>query len=133
VVAVAVLLLIVLKDDGGSDESGSTTTASQPAQTGGNTAPASQKPKPEVTTIVIDKSGEPVGGIAEISVDEGDRVHFKVESAVADEIHLHGYDIGKDVEAGGSVTFDFAATIEGILEAELESRGAQILELTVNP
>ena len=39
----------------------------------------------------------------------------------------------KDVEAGGSVSFDFPATIEGVFEAELESRKEQILELTVNP
>jgi hypothetical protein len=39
----------------------------------------------------------------------------------------------KDVEAGGSVSFDFPATLEGVFEAELEDRGEQILELTVNP
>ena len=36
-------------------------------------------------------------------------------------------------EAGGTVTFAFPATIEGIFEAELEDRGEQIVELTVNP
>jgi hypothetical protein len=120
VVAVAVVLFVVLSggDDGSSD--GTATTASQPAQ-------------PAVTTIVIDKSGKPVGGIAEITVNEGEPVRFKVKSAVADEVHMHGYDIGKDVEAGGSVSFDFPATLEGVFEAELESRKEQILELRVNP
>jgi hypothetical protein len=37
------------------------------------------------------------------------------------------------VKAGGSVSFDFPATIEGVFEAELEGRREQILELTVNP
>jgi hypothetical protein len=46
---------------------------------------------------------------------------------------MHGYEIGKNVKAGGSVTFEFPATIEGVFEAELESRKEQILELTVNP
>jgi len=32
-----------------------------------------------------------------------------------------------------SVTFDFPATLEGVFEAELESRKEQILELRVNP
>ena len=60
-------------------------------------------------------------------------MRFKVESAVADEVHMHGYDIGKDVKAGGTVTFDFPATLEGVFEAELESRKEQILELTGQP
>ena len=39
----------------------------------------------------------------------------------------------KDVAAGGSVSFDFPADIEGIFEAELEGREEQIAELRVNP
>jgi hypothetical protein len=129
VVAVAVALFVILSDDdgdGSSDGAATTgTTATQPAES----APA----EPAVTTIAVDKSGKPVGGIAEISVNEGEEVRFRVESAVADEVHMHGYEIGKDVEAGGSVSFAFPATIEGVFEAELESRKEQILELRVNP
>lgn len=110
VVVVAVVLLIVLKS-GGSD-SGSTTKG--------------------VTTIVI-KHGKPVGGIAQLTYDRGGEVRFEVDSDVSDEVHMHGYDIMKDVKAGGSVSFDFPATIEGVFEAELEGRKEQILELTVNP
>jgi Cu/Zn superoxide dismutase len=117
VVIVAVVLLIVLKSGCESSSNGTTTT--------GKAAP--------VTTIVVDQKGKPVGGIAEISLNEGEEVRFKVESAVADEVHMHGYEIGKNVKAGGSVAFDFPATIEGVFEAELESRKEQILELTVNP
>jgi heme/copper-type cytochrome/quinol oxidase subunit 2 len=120
VVILAVVLLVVLKDNGNDSNDGPTTTASGSGE-------------PAVTTIVIDKSGKPVGGIAEISVNEGDPVRFKVKSAIADEVHMHGYDIGKDVEAGGSVSFDFPATLEGVFEAELEGRKEQILELRVNP
>jgi hypothetical protein len=112
VVVVAIVLLVVLKNGSGSD-SGTTE--------GG-----------KLTTIVI-KHGKPVGGIAQLTYNEGETVRFKVDSDVSDEVHMHGYDIMKDVKAGGSVTFEFPATIEGIFEAELESRKEQILELTVNP
>jgi len=128
VVVVAVVLLVVLKDDGGDSSSDKTTTGAASGGQG-STGPA----QAAVPTIVIDKSGKPVGGIAEISVEEGEEVRFKVKSAVADEVHMHGYDIMKDVKAGGSVTFDFPATLEGIFEAELEGRREQILELRVNP
>lgn len=85
-----------------------------------------------VPTIVI-KNGQPVGGIRQLTYNKGERVHFKVASDISEEVHMHGYDIMKDVKAGGTVTFDFPATIEGVFEAELEGRKEQILELTVNP
>lgn len=109
VLAIAVVLLVVLSSGGSSD---STTKG--------------------VTTIAIE-NGKPVDGIAQLTYNEGERVRFKVESDVGDEIHVHGYDVMKDVKAGGSVSFDFPATIEGVFEAELEGRKEQILELTVNP
>jgi hypothetical protein len=109
VLVAAVVLLVVLSSGGGS---GSTTKG--------------------VTTIVV-KNGKPVGGVAQLTYNEGEQVRFKVDSDVGDEIHLHGYDLMKDVKAGGSVSFDFPATIEGVFEAELEGRKEQILELTVNP
>jgi len=109
VLVVAVVLLVVLS--GGGD---------------------SEKTTKGVTTITI-KDGKPVGGVAQLTYNEGEQVRFKVDSDVSDEVHMHGYDIMKDVEAGGSVSFDFPATIEGVFEAELEDRKEQILELTVNP
>lgn len=109
VLAIAVVLLVVLSSGGSSDNA-----------TKG------------VTTITI-KNGKPVGGIAQLTYNEGEQVRFKVDSDVSDEVHMHGYDIMKDVKAGGSVSFDFPATIEGVFEAELEGRKEQILELTVNP
>ena len=128
VVVVAVVLLVVLKDNGGGNSNENTTTG---AASGGQGSTGSAQAA--IPTIVIDKSGKPVGGITEISLEEGEEVRFKVQSAVADEVHMHGYDIMKDVKAGGSVTFDFPATLEGIFEAELEGRKEQILELRVNP
>jgi hypothetical protein len=113
VVVVAVVLLVVLKDGGGN----STATSN-----------ASGK----VPTIVV-KDGKPVGGIRDLTYNKGERIRFRVDSDVGDEVHVHGYDIAKDVEAGGSVGFDFPATIEGVFEAELEARKEQIIELTVNP
>jgi hypothetical protein len=127
IVAVAVVLFAVLRDDGEGKKVDKSAAPAQTTNTADNTVT-----KPKITTIVI-KNGKPVGGIAKLTYDEGEQVRFKVDSDVSDEVHMHGYDIMKDVEAGGSVTFDFPATIEGIFEAELEDRGEQILELTVNP
>ena len=42
---------------------------------------------------------------------------------------MHGYDIKKDVPAGGSVSFSFPADIEGVFEIELDGRGEQIAQI----
>lgn len=121
---------------GSSDDNGDTTVESS-----GNAAAPSQKAaegsgakskEPNVPTIVI-RNGEPVGGIEELEYSAGDQIRFEVESDVADEVHVHGYDLAEDVPAGGSVSFDFPAEIEGIFEVELEGRKEQIAELRVNP
>ncbi len=116
IIVVAIVLLVVLKNNG-SDNGGSTTS---------NAAVGA------VPTIVV-KNGKPVGGIRELTYSKGDQVRFKVDSDVSDEIHVHGYDLMKDVKAGGSVSFDFPADLEGVFEAELEGRKEQIIELRVNP
>src|SRR6476619_700208 len=86
-----------------------------------------------VLFVVVNKSGQPVGGIKELDYNQGDQVSFRVRSGVADEVHVHGYDLHKDVKAGGTVSFSFPASLTGIFEAELESRKQQIIELRVNP
>lgn len=88
--------------------------------------------EPEVLTIqVVDE--KPVGGVAKLKVKKGDQIHFIVESDSKQEVHLHGYDVAKDVDPGEPAEFDLKATIEGVFEAELEDPGVQILKLTVEP
>lgn len=113
-VVVAVVLLIVLS--GGDSNSSSSTDAGK------------------VPTIVVGKEGHPVGGVKELVYRKGDQIHFKVEVPFEEEIHLHGYDVAKEVpKGGGTVTYNLPAEIEGEFEAELEGRGEQIVQLTVEP
>jgi hypothetical protein len=117
-IAIAVLVVLLIVLSGGDDNSSTTTTSD------GSTA--------SIPTIQI-KDGEPVGGIQDLSFDKGGDIKFRVDSDAAWEIHFHGYDIPMDVKAGGSVTFDVPATIEGVFEVEIEQTATQIAEITVNP
>jgi heme/copper-type cytochrome/quinol oxidase subunit 2 len=109
----------------------STATTTTPTATGG--ANARTPPAPTYTTIRV-KGGQPVGGVKTITVDKGDRVRIQVSSPdTSDEIHLHGYDLSRDLKAGGRVRFSFKATADGIYEIELESVGTQIGKLVVEP
>lgn len=86
----------------------------------------------DVPTIVV-RDGEPVDGVEELEFSAGEEIRFRVSSDAAEEIHVHGYDISKDVPAGGTIEFAFPAELEGIYEAELEALGIQIAELRINP
>jgi hypothetical protein len=137
VIAVVAVVIIVAASGGSddSDKAGTSTSTSQPQASGQGQAtstPGEQPDEPPLPEITI-KNGKPAGGVTKIRVKEGDRIRFRVVSDVADEVHVHAYDIHKDVAPGKPVTFDFKATITGITEAELEEHGEQIAAIRVDP
>ena len=108
---------------------GTTTTATTATTT--TTTTTTTSVAAPVTIRVLVKGGKPVGGIQRATVKKGQKVAIVVHSDVADEVHVHGYDLHKDVEPGGTVRIVFPATITGVFEAELEDRKLQIVQLTV--
>jgi len=118
-------------DSTASDPASASTSTATPTSSTGSTSTATT-PEPAVQTVRV-VNGQPAGGIKTISYTKGDQIRLKVQSDTADEIHVHGYDLKKDVTAGGSVEFDFKATIEGRFEVELENAGTQIAMLEVDP
>jgi heme/copper-type cytochrome/quinol oxidase subunit 2 len=83
------------------------------------------------TLAVTVRDAKPVGGVQHLTVDKGDAVTIRVTSDVADEVHVHGYDLMQDVAPGAPVQVHFTATIAGRFEIELESRSTPIAELEV--
>jgi len=118
-------------NDSESASTDTTTTATTTTTTDTTTTTTEAEKPTEVKVVVV--NGSPQGGIVRQTVNKDDQVVLVVTSDVADEIHLHGYDKAKDVAAGGTVRLPFKATIPGRFEAELESRGVQIAEITVEP
>jgi hypothetical protein len=84
------------------------------------------------TTVRV-VNAKPEGGVKKLEFKKGDQVRFTVVSDTADEIHVHGYDLMKDVEKGGSVSFSFKGSIDGRFVVELEGHKQQIAELDVTP
>lgn len=129
-------LLVALAVAAGLAACGSSTEVNEATNGNGVTRPGdgpeSASMGGKVPAIVI-RDGEPVGGVKKLEYSAGDQIRFEVTSDVADEVHVHGYDLMQDVPAGGTVSFDFPAEIEGIFEAELEVRKEQIAEIRVNP
>jgi hypothetical protein len=63
----------------------------------------------------------------------GDGALIRVESSVAGELHLHGYDLYFDLVADGVTEVAFSAEIPGIFEAELEDTHTLVFEIEVTP
>lgn len=60
-----------------------------------------------------------------------DIVEITVHSDVAEQVHVHGYDLLLPLQAGQANTLRFTADIPGIFEVELEKSGVKLIELEV--
>jgi len=118
--------------DNGSGGSGSTPVG---ATTGNTSGPASLSKSSSVTNLEVTIAAGKVAPdpSRKVEVATGDHVHISVTSDHADEVHVHGYDIEKEVSAGGKVTIDFTADIPGQFEVEAHKLSPSLLfTLVVN-
>ena len=60
-------------------------------------------------------------------------MRFRVRHGGAEEVHVHGYDIKKDLAANETANVSFEASIPGIFEIELERSGTPLGRLKVEP
>jgi FtsP/CotA-like multicopper oxidase with cupredoxin domain len=134
-VVIAVIAVILLSSAGGGDDEVAATPTAAPTATAeaGTDATATPQETPEATPTP--KPQPPLigpGKVTELEFKEGDQIVFLARADGPEEVHVHGYDIAKDVDTE-PVRFSFPATITGIFEIELENSGEQIAELRVDP
>jgi hypothetical protein len=126
-------------DDGEASPPTATTTATvapnpAPTETAPTPTETQAPPKPKIArALIVVRGGEPIGGIRRLSMRKDRWLILVVRSDVADHVHVHGYDIMRDVAPGAPARFDLRTTIVGRFEIELEDRGKQIAQLTVAP
>jgi heme/copper-type cytochrome/quinol oxidase subunit 2 len=134
--AVAVVLFLVLRPDDVDEKPltlpETTTTGTTTTVTVTVPQPPPGPPPPANVRVTI-RDGLPVGGVRRVTVARGRRVVLLVTSDVADHVHLHGYDVMRDVGPGAPARLQFRATIPGRFEVELEDAGLQIADVTVRP
>jgi heme/copper-type cytochrome/quinol oxidase subunit 2 len=75
--------------------------------------------------------GQVSGDTGRVPVPVGDQVTLTVTSDVADEVHLHGYDLTAALTPGTPAELTFDATIPGVFEVELHEAGTVLLSLQV--
>ena len=138
VVAVGLFVFLRPNDDEDTSPTTPTTTTTTPTTVTDRepsvpppTRPPSPPPPAQVRITV--RGGTPVGGVRRVTVGKGRRVVLIVTSDVADHVHLHGYDVMRDVAPGRPARLAFTATIVGTVEAELEDRRVPLARITTQP
>ncbi|MDQ6805671.1 MAG: hypothetical protein M3065_12050 [Actinomycetota bacterium] len=95
-------------------------------------APATRFRSAGPTTILV-RAGVPVGGVHQLTYKKGAIIEITVRSDRADEIHFHGYDLHRELPAGGAAHLRLRATIEGSFPIELENEGGTLAQVVVEP
>ena len=126
-IVVAAVLFIILRPAGESEAKQTKTT---PTTAPPQPRPPPPQPSPPAMVRLVVPDGKPVGAIRNVTVAKGRRIVLIVTSDVPDEVHLHGYDLRRNVAAGETVRLPFTATIVGTVEVELESRGLPLARIT---
>jgi plastocyanin len=126
VLAVALSVAVAVAGCGGDDGDGTaaSTTATSAAASSSTGAPVGS-----VVQVVV--AGGTAHGPTEVEVATGDQVTVRVTSDIADEVHVHGYDLTAAVEAGGTAELTFTADRPGEYQVELEAAGLPLFELRV--
>lgn len=106
--------------------------APAPAATAAATAAPDPSPTSDVQVIEASYAGGQVTGVdARIEVPLGGKVLLRISSDVAEEIHVHGYDLYVDIPAGGTGEVAFTADLPGAYEVELHDAGRPMFQLRV--
>ena len=137
---VLTLLLIACGESGSPTTTtlSTTTTASQSTTT--ETPPATTTTTEITTTsasldlpLIKVEDGVKTEGLDTISVRIGETVRFEVEADIADEIHVHGYDLSVETIPDEEVLVEFVADATGIFEVEIEGLALHIVDIEVTP
>jgi hypothetical protein len=124
-VSVALPAVVLL---GGCAGKAPATTSPSGASSSGTAASSSAAAKKIVVTITHGKAS---GDTGRIPVKLNSPVTIQVTSDTADEVHLHGYDIEKELVPGKPTTISFVANQSGIFEVELHKANVVILHIQV--
>lgn len=131
--AIAIVAVVLLAD--GGDETDKASNRASTATSSATREPAEAEPQPTETPTPTPKPPPllQAGQGKTLTFKEGDTVRFRVRNSTAEEVHIHGYDVSKDLEPNKTETVSFKATITGVFEIELEGSGTLLAQLKVEP
>ncbi len=137
---IAVVVLFVLLRPDASDNRATPTPSTPVASPSASDTPSpsgspspTPSPEPERTVIEVTFRDGAVRGPTEFTAAQGERVRVIVDADVADEVHIHSYDLHTEVAPGQPAKIDFVARVAGVFECELEAAGELLFRLEIVP
>jgi heme/copper-type cytochrome/quinol oxidase subunit 2 len=116
----------------GTTTTADTATSTGAAPSGAAASGAAAAAAAEAQQITVEyANGRVTGDTGRVVVEAGRPVTLTVTSDVADEAHLHGYDLETELTPGQAAELRFDATIPGVFELELHEAGTVLLTLQV--
>jgi plastocyanin len=139
-----IMAILLAACGGGGAETTTTTTSPDPSSTSTSTATTSTSVVETTTTgeattttaasvLIRVEGGVKVEGPDTISVAQGEVVSFEVVADVADEVHVHGYDLFFETVPEVPLRVEFIADATGIFEVELEETHLALVNIEVTP
>lgn len=129
VAAIGVLFIVLRPDD--TPSPAGTSSPSPPPSPSAALPAGSPSGTAQAVEIGVEVAEGRVAGPGRVTVPQGSPVRLEVTSDVADEVHVHGYDLKADVAPGSPAVITFTADLAGIFEVELEDAGKLLLQLEV--
>jgi hypothetical protein len=127
-------LLLIAGCASGSSTGGSGASSSQssgsPARSS-SAAPSSTSSAKATVIVVSVKDGKVTPKAHRVKVAVDSPVQIMVTTDVDDEVHVHGYDIEREVSAGEPVSIEFTADQSGVFEVETHESDLLLLQLQV--
>ena len=131
----AVLVVVALSGIAGcasGDDSSTAAPAISPSAKGSASASGSATPTQKVVEIRVSVAdGKVTPKPRRVEVDQDSQVRLLVTSDVDDELHIHGYEVEAELEAGRPTTVEFPATQQGLFEVETHETELELLQLEV--
>src|SRR3954454_7860187 len=86
----------------------------------------------QVNLALTVAKGKVTGDTGRVKVPLGSRVRITVTADVADEIHVHLYDLTQEISANSPESIEFVADKPGVIEVELEHAKLPLTRLAIS-
>ena len=113
------------------DPTGASSSSSPSSSSSSTTSDAAPRSAAGQQIEVQIAGGQVTGDTGRVPVAAGTEVTVSITSDVADEAHLHGYDLAAELTPGTPAEITFEATLPGVFELELHDAGTVLLTLQV--
>ena len=136
-IPIVALVLVGCGSEADDSAAPSPTTAPSAAAPASTSTGATASPTPVATpddaqqiSITV-TGGEVSGDTGRVEVALGETVRFTVTADVADEIHVHGYDLTADTVPGQPAVIEFIADQPGVFDIEMHDSRTVLTRLQV--